>query len=254
MGNAYKPSATRPSATAERRRGYALDEQLKPIFPLVVAWAFGFCCLAVVAQSGDVGELMLDPTWVGGAAWYAGVVSQLGAVAWTGAGVSALFGAWLARVGGRAEASRFLFVGALATSVLLADDLFAFHAVLLPQIGVPKTIAQLLIIAPAAFWALRYRGQLHRTRYSVLVASILANATSLLVDVLVGPGRYDFTVLFEDGPKFLGALAWATYFAMTSGDIARSVLQSITSAESPDPAHSEKSDLPGTKSYVLARL
>lgn len=220
--------ATETTRDAERRRGFSVDDQLKPIFPLLVAWAFGFCCLALVAQSSDVGELMLDPTWVGGAAWYAGVVSQLGAVAWTAAAVSALFGAWMARVGRRWEASRFLMVGAFATSVLLADDLFGFHAALLPQIGVPKPVAQLVIIMPAAFWVIRYRLQIQRTRYSVLVASVVANVMSLAVDRVMGPGRYDFTVLFEDGPKFLGVLAWATYFAMTTRDIARSVVDSIT--------------------------
>ena len=219
----------------ERRRGFSLDDQLKPILPLVVVWALGFWCLAGVAQSGDVGELLLDPTWLGGAAWYAGVISQLGAVAWTVAGVAGLFGAWLARAGGRPEASRFLVVGAVATAVLLADDLFGFHAVALPQIGIPKLIAQLVVVAPAIFWALRYRREILRTRYSVLIASIGANALSLAVDAIVKPGRFDFAVLFEDGPKFLGVLAWATYFAMTSRDIARSVLHSIAASRPPVP-------------------
>jgi hypothetical protein len=218
--------ATRPS---ERRRGFSVQEQLRFVVPLVVVWAFGFACLAAVALSGDVGELLLDPTWIGGAAWYAGVVSQFGAIAWTTAAVAAIFGGWIAKIGGRSDASKFLFVGAFATFALLADDLFGFHAVLLPQQGVPKLIAMLIVVAPAGLWVLRFRRDIARTRYQVLVASVLANVVSGVIDQALRPGRYDFAVLFEDGAKFLGALAWATYFGMTSRDIARSVLQMATS-------------------------
>jgi hypothetical protein len=209
----------------ERRRGFSLHDQLRLVVPLVVAWAFGFACLAGVALSSDVGELLLDPTWIGGAAWYAGVISQLGAIAWTTAAVSALFGGWIARVSGRLDASRFLFAGAIATVVLLADDLFGFHATLLPQIGIPKVVAELIVVSPAGFWVLRHRHDVLRTRYQVLVASVLANVASGVIDAVVSPGRYDFGVLFEDGAKFLGVLAWATYFGMTSRDIARSVVR-----------------------------
>jgi hypothetical protein len=209
----------------ERRRGFSLNDQLRLVVPLVVAWAFGFACLAGVALSSDVGELLLDPTWIGGAAWYAGVISQLGAIAWTTAGVAALFGGWISRIAGRLDASRFLFAGAAATLVLLADDLFGFHAALLPQLGIPKVVAELIVVTPAGIWVLRYRRDILRTRYQVLVASVLANFVSGVIDAMVGPGRYDFGVLFEDGAKFLGVLAWATYFGMTSRDIAQSVVR-----------------------------
>jgi hypothetical protein len=209
----------------ERRRGFSLHDQLRLVVPLVVAWAFGFACLAGVALTSDVGEYLLDPTWIGGAAWYAGVISQLGAIAWTTAGVAALFGGWISRIAGRLDASRFLFAGAAATAVLLADDLFGFHATLLPQLGIPKVVAELVIVSPAAAWVIRYRRDIRRTRYQVLAASVLANFVSGMIDATVGPGRYDFGVLFEDGAKFLGVLAWATYFGMTSRDIARSVVQ-----------------------------
>jgi hypothetical protein len=229
--------ATRP---LERRRGFSVQEQLRFVVPLVVVWAFGFACLAAVALSGDVGELLLDPTWIGGAAWYAGVVSQFGAIAWTTAGVAAVFGGWIAKIAGRCDASKFLFVGAFATFALLADDLFGFHAVLLPQQGVPKLIAMLIVVAPAGLWVLRFRHDIARTRYQVLIASVLANVVSGVIDQAVRPGRYDFAVLFEDGAKFLGALAWATYFGMTSRDIARSVLQMVTSRNESDRRSTER--------------
>jgi hypothetical protein len=218
----------------ERRRGFSIQEQLRFVVPLVIVWAFGFACLAAVALSGDVGELLLDPTWVGGAAWYAGVVSQFGAIAWTAAGVTAIFGGWVAKIAGRADASRFLFVGAFATLVLLADDLFGFHATLLPQVGIPKMIAVLMIVSPAGLWVLRFWGDILRTRYQVLVASVTANVISGVIDLAVGPGRYDFAVLFEDGAKFLGVLAWATYFGMTSRDIARSVFRTTVLLSGPN--------------------
>jgi hypothetical protein len=238
----------------ERRRGFSLHDQLRLVVPLVVAWAFGFACLAGVALTSDVGELLLDPSWIGGAAWYAGVISQLGAVAWTTAGVAALFGGWIARITGRLDASRFLFAGAAATAVLLADDLFGFHATLMPQIGIPKMVAQLLVVAPAGLWALRYRRDVLRTRYQVLVASVLANFVSGIIDVMVRPGRYDFGVLFEDGAKFLGVLAWATYFGMTSRDIVQSVLRTTETTSLTLADFSERVAEPTPRQTELAEL
>lgn len=213
----------------DRRRGFSVTEQMRLLVPLLVVWSFGFAALSLVALHSDVGELLLDPNWLNGAAWYTGAISQIGAAVWTTAGVAAAGGGWVARSVGRHEAATFLHVGAVATVVLLIDDLFAVHAVL-PQLGIPKQVAQAAVVVPVAVWLVRFRRDIQRTRSSILFAAVLANAGSLVIDVFLHPDRNDFAVLFEDGCKFLGALAWATYFVATARDIVLSSLWSSRGA------------------------
>ena len=222
------------SLQLERRRGFSAQEQLRLLGPLMFVWAVGFVCLAAVALHGDVGELLLDPSWVGGAAWYAGVISQVGAVAWAAAAVVCGSAAWLAAVGSRCDTAKFLLGAAAITIILLFDDLFGFHSGSLVSIGISKQAAEVLIVAPVVCWLIRFRSDIARTRYQLLIASCIANSTSLLVDLFVNPGRFDFAVLFEDGPKFLGILAWATYFVVTSRDISRSVVRQLLVSVSPE--------------------
>ena len=60
----------------------------------------------------------------------------------------------------------------------------------------------------------------------LLAGAFLGNALSILGDTLGQGSISDQAVLFEDGPKFLGILAWATYFIASTYDIARSALRS----------------------------
>ena len=91
-------------------------------------------------------------------------------------------------------------------------------------VGVPKPAAQALVLVPLGAWVVRFWPDIARTRYPVLLASLGANGLSVVVDTLVNPGMGDGAVLYEDGPKFLGVLAWATYFVLTTCDIARSAM------------------------------
>lgn len=208
----------------ERRRGFSATEQLRLLVPVLIVWAVGVAILSLVGARGNVGELLLDAAWYNGGAWYTGLVAQLGVLAWTTATVSAAWSAWIADMTGRPDAARFLYRAAAVGTVLLLDDLVSFHNVMVNVVGLPKIFGEAVVLAPLALWLVVHRGDIVRTRSQLLAASLLANACSFLVDLLVHPQAGDYAVLFEDGPKFLGILAWATYFVVTARDIARSAL------------------------------
>ena len=71
-----------------------------------------------------------------------------------------------------------------------------------------------------------FRSDIGRTRWQVLVAALGANAMSIAVDAFIHPNGFDRALLLEDGAKFLGILAWATYFVVTARDISRSAMAS----------------------------
>jgi hypothetical protein len=192
-------------------------------------WAVGFAILSAVAVRGEVGDLLLDPAYASGGAWYIGAVSQLGVLAWTTGVGAAAGGAWIASRLGRLGASRFLAAGAGVGGLLLADDLFAVHANVLGVVGIPEPLGLASVVTPAILWLLACRSDIARTRWQVLASAVGGLVTSAVIDAVVDPRGSDVGLLAEDGPKFLGVLAWATYFVLTARDIAASAIATVTS-------------------------
>lgn len=211
---------------AERRRRRALGDQLPSLTPLLAAWVIAGSLLAGVAHQRSVAveQLFLDPAFLSGRPWYTGVLSDLGVLGWTAATVAALGGGWVAAQTDRPSAARFLRAAAVVSTLLLADDLLQLHADLLQFTGLPKSVRQLLIVAPAAIWLVRYAGEIARTRWGVLAGALGGFAVSLVADSL-SPERSIAGLLLEDGAKLLGILAWAQYMVLTSLDIARSTIR-----------------------------
>jgi hypothetical protein len=201
-------------------------DQLKVVGPLLAVWSVGFAILVAVALRGRVGELLLDPAYASGGAWYLGAVSQLGLLAWTTGTVSAAGGAWVLRRSNRRDAARFLSRGAMAGAILLVDDMFGLHSGPMSAIGFDKHIALLILVAPIGAWLVAHVADIMRTRWQVLACSVIGLGGSGVLDAVIAPGRMDLALIAEDGPKFLGALAWATYFVITTKDIIDSALRS----------------------------
>ncbi len=211
--------------------------------PLALVWAGTLAVLALAGLQNSVpaAELFLDPSALAGAHWYAGLLSNLGILAWTTAVVSALWGGWVAGRTGRAGASRFLVDGALVTGVMLLDDLLRLHSGVLPRLfGVPKAAAMLMVVAPTIVWAVHFGSEVVRTRWLVLLSSLAALASSVTADQLINRGTTT-GILIEDGAKLLGVVAFALYFVLTSVDITRSVIRSAVS-QTPEGATTIEGD------------
>ncbi|HEU5149750.1 MAG TPA: hypothetical protein VFU19_04600, partial [Iamia sp.] len=158
---------------------------------------------------------------------------------WTSATVAALGGGWVAAQTGRPTAARFLRAAAGVSALVLADDLFQLHADLLRFVGLPKAARQLIIVAPAVLWLLRYTGEIARTRWVILVGSLVGFGVSLAVDA-VTPRDSIAAIFFEDSAKLLGVIAWAQYMVLTSVDIVRSTIRDAKAAARPDLTPAEE--------------
>jgi hypothetical protein len=209
----------------DRRRGFSASEQLKVVGPLVGVWAIGFAVLAAVAWRGRVGELLLDPSYASGGAWYLGAVSQFGLLAWSVGTVAAAGGSWVLRRTDRHDAARFLAHGAVVGTLLLVDDMFGLHSGPMSALGLGKHVALVVLGGPIGVWLVVYRHDIFRTRWQVLACSLVGLGSSAVIDAIIAPDRMDLALILEDGPKFLGALAWATYFVITTKDIIDSALR-----------------------------
>jgi hypothetical protein len=210
----------------DRRQARTARERVRVAIPLVIAWGAGLAVMAAVAgQSTDrAGQLLMDPSFTLGAKWYTGLVSNLGILTWTVGAAAAFAGAWLCRMGGRTRAAKFLFWGGVVGAILLSDDLFQFHAVLVPaDLDIPKFFGQAILGGAIASWGIAHLREIRRTHFHLLIAAGAGLALSFLVDSVYAPAPGQGWNIIEDGAKFLGVLAWATYFVVTTRDISRSV-------------------------------
>ena len=210
----------------ERRHARPLREKVRVAVPLVIAWGVGLAVMATVAgQSQDrAGQLLMDPSFTLGTRWYTGLVSNLGILAWTVGGAAAFAGAWWCRLGGRHRASKFLVGGGAVGVLLLVDDLFQFHSVLLPsELNAPKFVGEGILGLAMAWWVLTHVREIRRTHLHLLLAAGAGLFLSFVVDAVYAPLPGQGWNIIEDGSKFLGILAWSTYFVVTARDISRSV-------------------------------
>lgn len=219
---------------AERRRARPWREQVQPVAPLLVGWftAGAAITIAGTQTAVPVNTLFLDPQAIGDVPWYAGVLSNIGIFCWTVAAVAAAGGSWVAARTNRPSAATFLRGGAIATAVLLVDDLLLVHSDALPQlVGTPKRANMLLIVAPAFVWLTTQWREVRRTRTPILWSAFVALGASVIVDRFVDTPTLGLVI--EDGAKLFGIVAWMLYFVVTSRDIARSTIDAAmeTSAQ-----------------------
>lgn len=231
----------------DRRTSTRVAQGLRPMLPLVVVWLAGSLVLwAVVRQDGiPYADLVLDPAQYGRRPWYTGLVSNLGVLGWTTATVASAVGAGAAQRGGRPGAAQYLRAGASLSGLLLLDDLFQLHIVVPRALGQPKMLFYVCYAVLGAWWAFGEARELLRTRWPLLIAAVGALALSVAVDVLGGGGEQ--ALILEDSAKFLGILAWALYFWLTTSDIVGS-LASASPAPVPTPVPGGAAGPPGVAS------
>lgn len=213
----------------ERRIQKSRASRLAPLLPLALIWLLG-CALIVgllAQRQVPYDQLLLDPNSLNKVPWYTGLISNLGILGWTTATATGFFGCWVARAGARPGASSMLFWGAALSTVLLLDDLFQLHVVV-KVLGLSKPMVYLGYLVATGLWVLLQLQEIRRTRVELLLAAGAAFAVSVMVDQVGGalPVLTDqATLVLEDASKFLGVLAWAQYFTLTSKDIVSSILR-----------------------------
>jgi len=209
------------------RRSLRRTKQLRVVVPLLVVWLCAGLGLALVLRTGgiDDAQLLLDPAALAGLPWYTGLISNVGVLGWTVAAVAAAAGARVCALGDRPAAARFLRQAALLGGLLTIDDLFLLHSSVFPEaFGVSKRVILIGYLALAGMWVLGNTAEIRRTRWGLLAAAGCALVVSVGIDQFAR--TQDWALVAEDTAKFLGIAAWATYFTLTSRDIAESILRS----------------------------
>lgn len=205
-------------ALSSQRRQWRDLRSLMVLIYAPLAVTFGIV-IAVRLRTGiAIAEFTRDPLGFTGIPVYTGLLSNLGAVIWSGAAAVCFFsyGITRSRVA-RGAGSHFLLAAGLVTTLLLADDLFQLHEVVFPEhAGIPQNVAYGTYAAVLVGFLVWYRGTILGTDFLLLALAFAGFGVSIGVDVIAAmvsvPGIY----VFEDGAKLFGIVSWAAYFVLVS--------------------------------------
>jgi len=182
---------------------------------------------ATLAAGLPLSALFRDPLEVAGSHALVGLASNVGVLLWCATASICFCTAESVRRRGGNRGTRGLFTYfAVLTSVLLADDLLMIHDRLMRDtVGVGGWVLFPLYGLAVVFGAYRYADVLARTDYRPAVLALAFFAMSMGVDAVQSPlqnvlGQWRIAV--EDGFKFLGIVAWTTYWVGTClGELGR---------------------------------
>lgn len=238
------PPSTSPGP--DRRHQFTFMEQVRLLRPILGFWTVGCALLVALTLHDASGEYLLDPTDIGGQAWYTGLVLKLTIVGWAlGCGIAGA-ASWFARIGRRARAARFLASAAIVGGVTLIDSVFGVRQRALPVLGVPRFLGVVLFALPFIALVAANLPEVRRTRTHLLQAALIAVGVGFMVNALVGDVDFGPAKMYEAGSRFLGVIAWLVYLTATARDIARSILGSATSKS--DAAHQHAASVPESTS------
>lgn len=186
------------------------------ILLLPVAAAAGLSAMAAMQTVVDPRLLFLDPMVAGVVSgeccrsWY-GFMSTLGVLIWIGTGTVALFAAVLLWRIDMAPTIRLqlMFAGLISLFFGL-DDVYLIHENAAPKLGIPQIVVLCAYVVMAvAYMAVSWRRILAFNPALFLLAGGLLGM-SLAFDLFGIKGSVT-TIVWEDGAKFAGIAAWASY-------------------------------------------
>lgn len=182
---------------------------LIPVAGLLVAALVlaGFVELRFIDLTRDVFSTARIPV-------YTGLVSNAGAFLWVAGVAICLFARGMAPAGER----RFLLASTGITAVLLVDDFYMVHEWIGPNfLGIPEEAFYLAYGVMGASYMVLYRERIARGGAAgLLIATGVAFAGSLALDLLEAPPAPTWQTFVEEGLKMLGIGCWVSYLAIVA--------------------------------------
>lgn len=163
-------------------------------------------------------ELTRDPVQLLNGRPYTGMLSNLGVIIWSATAGVCLFVVILIMPYRELKRERLFFLlSFILTMVLLLDDLFLFHDVILPEdLNISENYLYGVHGILSLVFILYFRKYILQTPYLLLIASVLFFGFSIGVDTIVKFLNLEHGFFLEDGSKFLGIISWGTYFTFTA--------------------------------------
>jgi hypothetical protein len=172
-----------------------ISQQFRRVAPiLVMVYAFTTAILSIVIFLGIENEIELDhftqdPAAIMDTPFYLGFFSYIGILFWCGAAMICFFAhQLLPRSQENKRSISFLLYSGLISTLLMFDDLFLLHELVLPEyFYLPKNIVYLIYVNLIVFYLVLFRAELMETEFIVLVIASVLIGSSQFVDLLPMP-------------------------------------------------------------------
>lgn len=148
---------------------------------------------------------------------FTGILSNLGIIFWSGTAAICLFVA-LYSVDDKSKKREqsFFLTSFIVTAILLLDDLFLFHDIILPDyFKIRERYIFLTYLIITAAYIYFNRKIMLRTPYLALIIAGCFFSLSILVDIAFKYIYIPAGFLIEDGSKFMGIISWGSYLTFT---------------------------------------
>ncbi len=192
----------------------------------IVSFLFSLYCFPIffllllvlvsLYQDSPIGKFTRDPAATAGISPFSGVASHFGVLLLTASGAICLFSWAVLKKSDIGKISIFFLCSGLMSILLGLDDLLMLHESVYPRfLGISEKKVVIIYASLALGGVVRFRKEILKTEYSIMLLAILFFGLSILVDFsqdyveeIVGQWR----IFLEDGFKFLGIVAWFGYY------------------------------------------
>lgn len=170
-------------------------------------------------MSLDIIYFLRDPIATLKAPFYIGFLSNIGIILWALTVGVCFFTCFVVENGKEAEGVKFIFFSGIFSLILLLDDFFLIHEVVLPRhfhisqefLLIGYLLYLILLIA-------KFNGFIMKTEYIYFILSLFLFFNSLVFDFLREfielEGRLNsFGMVVEDGLKIFGVLTWLIFYS-----------------------------------------
>ena len=180
------------------------------IFPLGLIVALNYWKnISAQSLTTDVNAFLGQP-------FYLGFLSQLGIFIWASMATICLLTAIVLKAQPCSQRScQFFAWSGLMVLYLGLDDAFLLHEEFFPvYLGIPEKVIYAFYAVFLSYYLWRFKGFIRRSDCTFLWIAFVCFALSVSLDVLAPP--YINPYFFEDGFKFIGLVAWLTYFGQAA--------------------------------------
>lgn len=160
--------------------------------------------------------LTRDPIQIFNGYAFEGFLSSVGIIFWS-ATVGVCFISALLTYGEKEKEFKFFLLGLAFSSLLLIDDCFMFHDIILPDyFHISEYFVYALYAVLAILFIIYFRSIVFLTPYYFLFVAVLFLGLSISIDVIVNYIDLTNHYFYEDAAKFIGIIFWWIYFSSVS--------------------------------------
>ena len=169
----------------------------------------------------EVSYFLRDPITTMKVPFYIGFLSNVGMFLWAFTVGICFFTCHVMEKSKETEGAKFIFYSGILSFVLLIDDFFLLHEIIMPAyFKISEKLLFLIYAVYLFFIVVKFNKFIMETEYIYLILALFLFFDSLIVDFFreilkLGMKIDSLGMMVEDGSKIFGALTWFIFYAKT---------------------------------------